>query len=82
MHQRYYQKLKSIFHKLEINISEIKLLHNNSKKKMHTCKQCHCAEKGLIGVAALKMMNLTKRLKLSVYYASKILAHVNQIYFT
>ena len=55
---------------------------------MHTCKQCHCAEKGLIGVekgligvAALKMMNLTKRLKLSVYYASKILALVNQIYF-
>jgi hypothetical protein len=49
---------------------------------MHTCKQFHCAEKGLIGVGALKMMNLTKRLKLSVYYASKILAHVNQIYFT
>jgi hypothetical protein len=48
---------------------------------MHTCKQWHCVEKGLIGVATLKMMNLTKRLKLSVYYASKILALVNQIYF-
>jgi hypothetical protein len=59
-----------------------------ARKKMHTCKQCHCAEKGLIGVekgligvAALKMMNLTKRLKLNVYYASKIMALVNQIYF-